>query len=74
MNEYKVWFVTDILKSSFFLHNKNYGRIEIVGIFFTIARLKYLSGSEMSTCQLSGCYNKEIFKNHNLCLKLFLSF
>ena len=44
----KVWFITDISKSYFFVHHKNYGSIEIVDIF-TIAMLKYLSGGEMST-------------------------
>ena len=48
-----------LIKYYFFVHNNNYGRLEIVGIFFTIARLKYMSGIEMSTCQLSGCYNKK---------------
>ena len=46
VNEYKVRFITDTLKNlKFCVHHKNYGCIEIVGIFFTKAVLKYLSDS-----------------------------
>ena len=37
-------------------------------VFFTIARLKYLSGSEMSTCHLSGCYNKKKYLKIIICV------
>ena len=39
----KFWFATDIKTILFFVHHKNYGRIEIVVIL--LARLKYMSGS-----------------------------
>ena len=35
----KFWFATDIKTILFFVHQKNYDRIEIVGIL--LARLKY---------------------------------
>ena len=38
----KFWFAIDIKTILFFVHHKNYGRIEIVGIL--LARLKYMSG------------------------------
>ena len=47
---------------NFFVHHNNYGCIEIVCIFYNGEELKYLSDSEMSTCQLSGCYNKKYLK------------
>ena len=50
----KFWFATDIKTILFFVHHKNYGRIEIVGIL--LARLKYMSGSENVYMQIiSGC-------------------
>ena len=33
------------------------------------SEVKICLSANMSTCQLSGCYNKKLFKNHNLCFK-----
>ena len=58
-------------QSYFFVHHKNYGRIEIVGIL--LARLKYMSGSENVYMQIiSGCCKKYIYKIM-ISVKLFLS-
>ena len=62
----KFWFATDIKTILFFVHHKNYGRIEIVGIL--LARLKYMSGSENVYMQIiSGCCKKNIYINHDFC-------
>ena len=53
-------------KNLIFVHNMVVLKLLV---FFTIAGLKHLSGSEMSTCQLSGCYNEYYLKNHNLYFK-----
>ena len=67
----KFWFATDIKTILFFVHHKNYGRIEIVGIL--LARLKYMSGSENVYMQIiSGCCKKYIYKIM-ISVKLFLS-
>ena len=63
------WFATDI-KTIFFVHHKNYGRIEVVGIL--LARLKYLSGNENIDMQILSCCKKYILKII-MCVKLFLS-
>ena len=63
-----LWFATDIKTISFFVHHKNYGRNEIVGIL--LARLKYLSGSENVYMQIiSGCRKK-----NTISIILILSF
>ena len=53
------WFATDIKTILFFVHHKNYGRIEIVGIL--LARLKYMSGSENVYMQIIGVVAKNIY-------------
>ena len=69
----KFLFATDIKTILFFVHHKNYGRIEIVGIL--LARLKYMSGS---VYMLSiGVVIKIYIKNNELCtisIILILSF
>ena len=52
----KFWFATDIKTILFFVHHKNYGHIEIVGIL--LARLKYMSGSENVYMQIIGLLQK----------------
>ena len=69
MNE-KFWFATDIKTILFFVHHKNYGRIEIVGIL--LARLKYMSSSEKCLhANYRGC--KKYILKIIICVKLFLS-
>ena len=61
----KFGFATDIKTILFFVHHKNYGRIEIVGILLT--RLKYMSGSENVYMQIIGCliFTTNNFKNQS---------
>ena len=67
----KIWFATDIKTILFFVHHKNYGRIEIVGIW--LARLKYMTGSENVYMQIIGVVAKKIYiKNNNLCKTIFI--
>ena len=61
----KFWFATDIKTILFFVHHKNYGRIEIVGIL--LARLNYMSGRENVHMQIIGLLQKIYIKNNNLC-------
>ena len=61
----KFWFATDIKTILFFVHHKNYGRIEIVGIL--LAMLKYMAGSETVYMQIIGLLQKIYIKNNNLC-------
>ena len=55
----KCWFATDNKTILFFVHHKNYGRIEIVGILF--AKLKYMTGSENVYMQIIGVVTKNIY-------------
>ena len=50
----KFWFATYI-----FVHHKNYGRIESVGIL--LARLKYMAGSENVDMQIIGLLPKNVY-------------
>ena len=64
----KFWFATDIKTILFFVHHKNYGRIEIVGILF--------SETKISVCQrlhanYRGC--KKYILKIMISVKLFLS-
>ena len=67
----KFWFATDIKTILFFVHHKNYGRIEIFGI--SLARLIYMSGSENVYMQIIGLLQKIYIKNNNLCTLFLLS-
>ena len=61
----KFWFATYIKTILFFVHHKNYGRIEIVGIL--LAMLKYMSGSKNVYIQIIGLLQKISIKSINLC-------
>ena len=67
----KFWFATDIKTILFFVHHKNYGRIEIVGIL--LARLKYMSGSENVYMKIIGLLQKNYILKIIICVKLFRS-
>ena len=67
----KFWFVKDIKTILFFVHHKNYGRIEIVGIL--LARLRYMSGSENVYMQIIGVVAKIYILKIIISVKLFLS-
>ena len=71
----KFWFATDIKTILFFVHHKNYGRIEIVGILS--ARLKYMSGSVYMLI-IGAVYKYIYIKNLDFCktisIVLILSF
>ena len=42
-----------------------------VGIYLYNSEVKnVMSGYKMSTFQLSGCCNKNTFKNHNVCIQI----
>ena len=67
----KFWFATDIKTILFFVHHKNYGRIEIVGIL--LARLKYMSGSENVLHANYLWLLQKIYIKIMISVKLFLS-